>query len=260
MPSVKGQHVEGPLGASQIASRMTLDPIRRSKIYQEVARRLEGQIIGGELQPGDVLPSERELMERHSVGRPAVREALLSLQKAGMIATQNGERARVVRPSAVGLIGELGSAARYLLNQSDGIRQFQQARLFLEVGLVRHAALLATDDDRKRLSDAYAANEAALHDMALFARTDVAFHYVLAEIPRNPIFVALHAALAEWLTEQRSSTLLRRGAARKALRSHRMILRAIEARQVDAAEAAMRQHLEEVAELYWQSRRDCAPK
>ena len=231
------------------------DPIRRSKIYQEVARRLESQIMEGRLQPGDALPSERELMERHGVGRPAVREALLSLQKAGMIATQNGERARVVRPSAISLIGELGSAARYMLNQSDGVRQFQQARLFLEVGLVRHAALRATDADLKRLKDAFSANEAALHDMVRFARTDVEFHYVLAEIPRNPIFVALHGALAEWLTEQRSATLTRRGAARKALKSHRLILKTVEARQPDAAEAAMREHLDEVEDLYWQSRK-----
>jgi DNA-binding FadR family transcriptional regulator len=223
-------------------------------VYQEIARRLEEQVLDGRLQPGDTLPSERELMERHGVGRPAVREALLSLQKAGLIAIQNGERARVVRPSAMSLVGELGSAARYLLNQPDGVRQFQQARLFLEIGLVRFAAERGTEVDLARLAKALAANEAALTDMAAFARTDVEFHFVLAEIPRNPIFVALHLALAEWLTEQRSSTLRKRGVARLALKAHRAIFRAIEARDADKAEAAMRHHLEEVETLYWSSK------
>ncbi len=234
----------------------TTEPIRRSKIYQEIARRLEGQILDGRLRAGDALPSERELMERHGVGRPAVREALLSLERSGLIAIQNGERARVVSPSAASLVSELGSAARYLLNQTEGIRQFQQARLFFEVGLVRHAATRATDEDLVRLRKALAGNEAALDDMAAFARTDVDFHFVLAEIPRNPIFLAMHMALAEWLTEQRSSTLRRRGAARGALKSHRAIFRAIKARDPGAAEEAMRRHLGEVENLYWKAKQD----
>jgi DNA-binding FadR family transcriptional regulator len=231
----------------------TVDPIRRVKIYQEIAKRLEEQILDGRLQPGDALPSERELMERHGVGRPAVREALLSLEKSGLIAIQNGERARVIRPSAASLVDELGSAARYLLNQKDGVIQFQQARLFFEVGLVRYAAERATEQVVARLAEALKANEAALGDMVAFARTDVEFHFVLAEIPRNPIFVALHRALAEWLTEQRATTLRRRGAARGALKAHRAIFKAIQARDRDAAEAALRQHLGEVEELYWKA-------
>jgi DNA-binding FadR family transcriptional regulator len=233
---------------------MAADPIPRPKIYQEVARRLERQILDGRLQPGDALPSERELMERHGVGRPAVREALLSLQKAGLIAIQNGERARVVRPSAASLVGELGSAARYLLSQDGGVRQFQQARLFFEVGLVRFAASWASEEDIARLAEALAANEAARADMEAFAATDVAFHFVLAEIPRNAIFVALHLALAEWLTEQRSWTLQRRGMVRRALESHRAIFAAVQAHDPHAAEEAMRQHLNEVEHMYWRAK------
>lgn len=229
------------------------DPIRRSKIYEQIAQRLEQQILDGHLQPGDTLPSERELMERHGVGRPAVREALLSLQKAGLLAIQNGERARVVRPSALSLVGELGTAARYLLSQADGVRQFQQVRMFFEVGLVRHAATRATEADIARLAKALADNAAALDDMSAFARTDVEFHFVLAQIPRNPIFVAMHIALAEWLTEQRSSTLRREGAAKGALQSHRSIFRAIKAGDPDKAEAAMRKHLGNVEALYWKA-------
>jgi len=237
-----------------------VDPIRRQKVYQEIARRLEEQILDGHLHPGDVLPSERELMERHGVGRPAVREALMSLQKSGLIAIQNGERARVVRPSAMSLVDELGSAARYLLNQTDGVRQFQQARLFFELGLVRFAAERGTEVDLQRLGRALAANEAAIADMAAFARTDVDFHFVLAEIPRNPIFAAMHFALAEWLTEQRVSTLRQRGIARAALKSHRAIFKAIEARNADRAEAAMREHLGQVEELYWKSKSASPPR
>jgi DNA-binding FadR family transcriptional regulator len=49
--------------------------IRRRKIYEDVAGRLEGLIHEGRYRPGDQLPSERELMQMFGVGRPAVREA-----------------------------------------------------------------------------------------------------------------------------------------------------------------------------------------
>ncbi len=119
---------------------------------------------------------------------------------------------------------------------------------------MRFAAERGTEVDLQRLGRALAANEAVIADMAAFARTDVDFHFVLAEIPRNPIFAAMHFALAEWLIEQRVSTLRQRGIARAALKSHRAIFKAIEARNADRAEAAMREHLGQVEDLYWKSK------
>lgn len=246
------------LSRKQLEHAMTVEPIKRKRVYEEIARRLEQQILDGRLQPGDALPSERDLMERYGVGRPAVREAFLTLQKAGLIAIQNGERAKVSTPSASNLVGELGSSARYLLSKTDGVRHFQQARMFFEVGLARHAAEHATEQEIHRLGEALTNNEAAVTDMAAFARTDVAFHFFLAEITRNPIFVGFHMALAEWLTEQRATSLTRPGAARSALKSHRTIFKAIESADPDAAEEAMRQHLSSVEEYYWKTRKNGA--
>ena len=53
------------------------DPIIRRKLSDEVFLRLKRLIVSGELQPGDEMPSERELMERFGVGRPAIREAMV---------------------------------------------------------------------------------------------------------------------------------------------------------------------------------------
>ncbi len=80
-------------------------------------------------------------------------------------------------------------------------------------------------------------------------QTDVAFHYVLAVIPRNPIFTAIHTALAEWLREQRKTTLAP-GQDVRAYQAHRNIFEAVAARDPDRAEEAMRAHLEYVARRY----------
>jgi GntR family transcriptional repressor for pyruvate dehydrogenase complex len=229
------------------------ETIRRRRLYEEVASRIEAMIHDGTLKPGDQLPSERELMQRYGVGRPAVREALFALQKMGLVAVTAGDRARVTAPTPEIVIDALSGAARHMLAAPHGVRSFQDARLFFEVGLARHAAMHASEDDIAELNRALEANRLTIGDIPRFERTDVAFHYVLAVIPRNPIFTAIHAAIAEWLVEQRHITLTRPGQNEIAYRAHAAIARAIAARDPDRAERLMRAHLEQVVSVYWQA-------
>lgn len=226
-------------------------PIRRRKLSEEVALRLEHMIQDGGYQPGDQLPSERELMTQFGVGRPAVREALFSLQTMGLVAVSGGERARVTRPTPQLVMDSLSGSARLLLSQPDGIRNFQDARTFFEVGLVRHAAAHASDDDLRELREALEQNRLTIGNVRRFEQTDMAFHYVLALIPRNPIFTAIHGAIAEWLMEQRTITLSCPGQNEVAYQAHEAIYEAIAARDQDRSERVLREHLDQVAGLYW---------
>jgi len=124
------------------------------------------------------------------------------------------------------------------------------------VGLARHAATHATDEDIDQLRAALDDNHAALSDLDRFEKTDVAYHYVLAVIPRNPIFPAIHAAIAEWLVQQRHITLNwrgRKGTADIAYKAHKAIYEAIAARDPEKAEKAMRHHLAHVARVFWEA-------
>lgn len=209
-------------------------------------------IVSGELPPGSQLPSERELTERLQVGRTAVREALFALQKRGMVTLSNGERATVVAPSPAALVSELSGAVRYFLSNPAGIRAFQDARSFFEVGLARHAAEHATDEAIERLRASLEENAALVADHKRFPDSDVGFHLVIAEIAGNPIFTTLHAALAEWLRGQRSTSAKAPGSQEAAYKAHRRIFKAIAARDPDGAERAMRAHLDQVSRFYWQ--------
>jgi GntR family transcriptional repressor for pyruvate dehydrogenase complex len=231
-------------------------PIRRLKLYEQVSARLEARIIDKTYDVGDLLPSERDMMREFGVGRPAIREALAHLRNMGLVELRSGERAQVIQPTPEVVVDALSGVAKHMLIAPDGVRNFQNARLFFEVGLARHAALHATGEDIDQLRSALEANQAALNDLARFEQTDVAFHYVLAVIPRNPIFPAIHAAIAEWLVQQRHITLNwrgRKGTAERAYAAHKAVYEAIAARDPDRAERAMRDHLAHVASVFWEA-------
>jgi len=229
---------------------MGSDTIRRQKLYEAVEARLVEDILDGRLKVGDVLPPERELMQRFGVGRPAVREALFSLQKKGLVTVGNGERTRVCAPDPTALLGDLSVAVRHYLSRPDGLKALHNLRIFLETGLARDAARRATDADIARLERALLANKAAIGDKAAFERTDNTFHMTLAEISGNPLFVHIHAAIIQWLSDQRTVALQHPDVEESSYMMHERIFRAIAKRSADQAESAVRASLDNVDALY----------
>jgi GntR family transcriptional regulator, sialic acid-inducible nan operon repressor len=233
-----------------------VDPlvIERKKLFEHVAAHLEAQILAGKLKPGDQLPPERDLQSRFGVGRPAIREALISLQKAGLVELTNGARAKVLMPTASHIFTGMAPAVRQMLSTEEGQRYFQGARLFFEVGLAREAALRATPEDLHSLKAALETNRQAIGDRERFTLTDIAFHFELPRIARNPIFIALHDQISAWLKEQRVVTLAASGQEQTAYEAHEAIYEGIAARDPDRAEEAMREHLEQLAATFWRQR------
>ena len=84
-------------------------PVPRRKLAHEIRERLIDLITGGELKEGDQLPSEADLMKSFEVGRPAVREALQSLESIGLISIHQGERAKVKKVTIDDILNNMDS-------------------------------------------------------------------------------------------------------------------------------------------------------
>ncbi|HEX7323529.1 MAG TPA: FadR/GntR family transcriptional regulator [Mycobacterium sp.] len=69
---------------------MALQPVTRRSVPEQVFEQIAADVLAGELQPGESLPSERRLAELFEVSRPAVREALNRLSAAGLIEVRQG--------------------------------------------------------------------------------------------------------------------------------------------------------------------------
>src|SRR5882757_7107583 len=112
--------------------------IIRRKLSDEVFDRLKALITSGELHPGDAMPSERDLMERFGVGRPAIREAMQALSNMGLLTISHGERAKVRQLTAKSIFEQVDAAAQIMLSTSpDSLGHLKQARRFFEREMAR---------------------------------------------------------------------------------------------------------------------------
>jgi len=74
---------------------MPLQRVARRSVPDEVFDQLLGELLGGDLGPGQPLPSERRLAEVLGVSRPAVREAIQRMASAGLVEVRQGDATTV---------------------------------------------------------------------------------------------------------------------------------------------------------------------
>ncbi|MFY0634175.1 MAG: transcriptional regulator NanR [Vannielia sp.] len=228
------------------------DSIKPRKLADEVQDRLLRLIREDGLGPGDALPSERELMARYEIGRPAIREAMQALQHRGVIDIRHGGRPRVAEPSLDGLIGQLGTGVQHLLAHTSSLDHLKQARAALEAEMARIAARQRSEADIGALESLLAAQELATGEPERFLEIDGKFHRRIAAISANPIFETLVAGIFDWMRAFHVEGVRKRGLEQLTLTEHRAILDAIIAGQAEAAAQAMRDHLERANALYHQ--------
>ncbi len=208
-------------------------------------------IVSGELKAGDEMPSERELMARYGVGRPAIREAMQALAGKGLVEISQGERARVLRITAESLIRQMDLPAKLMLSgSSDMLEHLKSARIFFERAMVREAATHATEETVATLRDVLDRQRASLGDAESFIHIDMEFHHEIALMSGNPIFGAVSCAMLGWLKSYHTELLIWTGRETTTLAEHEDILQAIAARDAEGAERAMIAHLERSRALY----------
>lgn len=78
-------------------------------IYYQLAKLIEGQILRGELKPGEALPTETEIANRFEISRMTVRRAIAELISAGMVNPQQGKGTFVSSPKLNNMVFELNN-------------------------------------------------------------------------------------------------------------------------------------------------------
>jgi GntR family transcriptional repressor for pyruvate dehydrogenase complex len=215
-------------------------PIKDRDKIEQIVNIFKTLIIQGELQPGNELPSERELSARFQVSRYSLREALRSAQAQGLIELNQGKRARVAEPSHHAASEIMGIAMQ---RNNSPLSDLITARISLECDIASIVARKASPELLKKLEIVTKQMELHKDDLEYCAKKDVEFHELLVEATDNVVFQIMLASVASLLKASRLATLKHTGVDR-ALNGHRSIMFALKEHEQEKARAAMRAHLE----------------
>lgn len=218
--------------------------IARTRAADNLVSIYERQIIDGTLAIGEPLPPEREIMQSFGVSRTVVREAVQALSAKGLVEARPRFRPVVRTPGYDAAIEAVGSVVNRLLTVPGGVRNLFELRIMMEAALVRDAALHADKNHVARMKQALADNEAAISDSQRFFDTDIAFHRVLYEVPDNPVLPPIHQAYTDWLSSHWTRMPRDPEHDHVNYRAHSRIFESILFRDPDAAELALRDHLD----------------
>jgi GntR family transcriptional regulator, transcriptional repressor for pyruvate dehydrogenase complex len=220
-----------------------LEPVRKTKVYTEVAGQIHRLIAEGRLNPGDKLPPERELAEVFGVSRTSVRDALRVLETQGLVEPRHGEGTVVRQIPIDAIVTPLADA---VTASKDLTAALFDMRKMLEPPVARAAAFRATDEDVAALEQILARQAERVRAGAIAIEEDNAFHYRIAAAAKNQIVLRIMDVMMDLLRESRARWLQRPGRAEKSVEGHRGILEAIRGRDPDSAAERMRAHIEEI--------------
>jgi DNA-binding FadR family transcriptional regulator len=216
------------------------EPIRVARAYEQLADVLRDRIQAGALREGERLPSELSLARQAGVSRSTVREALRTLQEAGLI-----ERAssRVMTVSA----HDDGPAHRELKavmrRRNVTFRHLHEALLVIDPELTRLATERVTEGDLRALRENLDGQQRNLEHFAEWSRLDDELHLMIAEMSGNPALIVARAPISQLLLPVLYRFMKSTALTVAALRYHHRIMAEIEARDPGLAAAVMRRHV-----------------
>ncbi|MDR5708582.1 MAG: FadR/GntR family transcriptional regulator [Armatimonadota bacterium] len=216
-------------------------PIRPRRLYEAIVHQIQELVAERHLQPGDRLPSERELAELLNVSRASVREALRVLAALGLVEVRSGDGTFVREPPA-----PVDPAVWSRLSERTFLLDLLEARRIVEREVVVLAVRRATVEDVEQLQELVERRAAELAGGRRDLEGDLRFHEQLAEATRNPVLASLVRTLSEMWLLSREAAGRAPGSPQKAHRFHEAILEALQRRDEQAAWEAMERHMDDM--------------
>ncbi|CAN5663587.1 FadR/GntR family transcriptional regulator [soil metagenome] len=207
--------------------------IRLPKASGALANELRAQILEQQLEPGDSLPSEPELIQMFGLSRGTVREALRLLEADGFIEIRRGPRGGImVSHPDIDVVSR--SLATQLTVGRTPLRSIFEFRKLIEPAVAAAAAKDASEEQKQKLVE-FAEDEAA---------GDSAFHDLLADCVENDVLRTIMSAINRVVGWQTRVDDIPAEGVKAAGKAHAKIAAAIVAGDGDTAASVMRKHIE----------------
>jgi len=173
---------------------MNADTIHRKSLAEEVAAKLQGNILKGGYKKNQKLPVEAELMRSFGVGRSTIREAVKILVNSGFLRVQQGVGTFIEDTTGINepLFQRLKRA------QTENIDEVRQ---LLEMKIAEKAAINRTGNDISKLEYFLDKRTKAANENLITECVDahINFYISLAEASKNDVLADLYKLFAAQL-------------------------------------------------------------
>ncbi len=212
-----------------------------TRVSHRIVRQVQEIIGRGELKPGALLPSERELASKFWVSRSSVREALSIMETLGLVSIEPNRRARVLGQSGEPdkLLTRWQYASKF--NEND----VYELRLVLEPRAARLAAEKMTPNSLADLTACLATMKDRLRqgDLLAAAHEDFGFHDIIVTLSGNRLFKEIHNMNRDAILESQKLPLAKHKRLWEPAQEHSRILEAFDQRDPDGAAYLMQLHI-----------------
>ena len=219
-------------------------PLQYKRFSDGIVEQIVDLIKEGKLNPGDILPSEREMANQLSVSRPPLREALKTLETMGFIEVQHRRRSVVKSLADSSLRDPL---ARAIGDDVAMVVQFLEVRKTLESWAAGQASQLVTDKEIEQLEALYRELEKDVEKNELGVENDVRFHLTIYQATHNMVLSHIAFTLLSLYhkTQRVTREVMFEGAINKQrlLQQHYTIFETIRDRNPEKATQAILDHL-----------------
>jgi len=180
------------------AAKPQFQVVRSRRTFEDICLQIRNEVAAGRLKPGDRLPAERDLAEQLGVSRTAVREALRSLEVAGVISLLRGVNGgSFIRQGDPGIITQ--AVSDMILLGRISTESLTEARILLMNDALTLAAERATKADLEAMEqDIDVLDELTRSgDLARRSAHITNFYGLIARATHNEVLVMLVETTSE---------------------------------------------------------------
>jgi GntR family transcriptional repressor for pyruvate dehydrogenase complex len=219
--------------------------VEQNKVALDIIRQVREAILEGKLKAGDRLPPEKQLLVKFGVGKHTLREAVRALEAMGFLSIRKGYGGGAV-VLEVDMNTTRDSIANFLHFQNVSVRNLSEVRKLVEPYLARLAAERLRQDGLEALDDCNQACREALLLGQSMSSHEIKFHRILADASGNPVLILILDFVNSVLTDSKRHLQPGPAFSQEVLAAHERILAAVRERDLERAEAEMRDHVCEV--------------
>jgi DNA-binding FadR family transcriptional regulator len=217
-------------------------PARDGTLSWRIIRQIRSMLFAGELKSGERLGGEIELARRYGVSRMAIRDALRSLEAAGIVEIRVGAKGGTY--IAGGNIERFADALAIQLKLIGvSVAEIFDATIAIEVTSTELAARNADEHDLRTLHDILRGQREHRHSKTQFTELSLRFHETVVAASHNRAMIAQFKAL-RFVLEPLYARRLTDDVAARVIASNAALLARIEARDAEGARALMQRRLQ----------------